>query len=217
MSRLVDLSHVIEDGMVTYPGLPAPVVSDHLSREASHGVYAEGYEFHIGRIEMVANTGTYLDVPSHRFAEGHDLSGLALETVADVPGVCVASAGPSLGIELVEGIDVADHAVLFATGWDRHWRTDAYGDRSHPFVSEELAAVLVERGAALVGIDSVNIDSTVDGRRPIHTALLAAGIPVIEHLSGLGELVGRPFRFTAVPPKVRGLGTFPVRAFAVVD
>lgn len=217
MSRLVDLSHVIEDGMVTYPGLPAPAVSDHLSREASHSVYADGYEFHIGRIDMVANTGTYLDVPSHRFADGHDLSGLALERVVDLPGTCIGSRGPELGPELVEGLDVAGSAVLFATGWDRHWRTDAYGDLSHPFVSAPLAARLVERGAALVGIDSVNIDSTVDGARPVHTALLGAGIPVVEHLTGLADLVGRSFRFTATPPSVRGLGTFPVRAFAVVD
>lgn len=217
MSRLVDLSHVIEHGMVTYPGLPAPAISDHLSRDASHGVYAEGYEFHIGRIDMVANTGTYLDVPSHRFADGHDLSGLALERVVDLPGVCVASSGPSLGAELVDGVDVEGRAVLFATGWDQHWRTDRYGDVSHPFVAEALAERLVDGGAALVGIDSVNIDATADGRRPIHTALLAAGIPVVEHLTGLADLVGRSFRFTAVPPKVRGLGTFPVRAFAVVE
>jgi kynurenine formamidase len=203
--------------MVTYPGLPAPSISDHLSRDASHDVYAEGYEFHIGRIDMVANTGTYLDTPSHRFADGHDLSGLALEKVADLPGVCVASAGPSLEPELLDGVDVEGCAVLFATGWDQHWRTDGYGDPSHPFVSEALAALLVGRGAVLVGIDSVNIDSTLDGRRPVHTALLEAGIPVVEHLTGLGDLVDRSFRFTAVPPKVRGLGTFPVRAFAVVD
>jgi arylformamidase len=217
MSRLVDLSHVIEHGMVTYPGLPAPSFSDHLSREASRSVYAEGYEFQIGRIDMVTNTGTYLDVPFHRFADGHDLTGLSLERVADVPGVCVASAGPGLGADLVEGVDVEGRAVLFATGWDRHWRTDAYGDPSHPYVTVELARTLVERGAALVGIDSVNIDSTVGGERPIHTALLEAGIPVVEHLTGLGDLVGRSFRFTAVPPKVRGLGTFPVRAFAALD
>lgn len=217
MSRIVDLSHVIEHGMVTYPGLPAPIVSDHLSRAASHDVYAEGYEFHIGRIDMVANTGTYLDVPSHRFADGHDLSGLALERVVDVAGVCVASAGPELGAELVDGVDVEGRAVLFATGWDQHWRTDRYGDASHPFVSVALADALVARGAAVVGIDSVNVDGTADGARPVHTALLGAGIPVVEHLTGLGDLVGRPFRFSAVPPKVRGLGTFPVRAFAVVE
>jgi arylformamidase len=217
VSRLVDLSHVIEHGMVTYPGLPAPAFSDHLSREASRSIYAEGYEFQIGRIDMVANTGTYLDVPFHRFADGHDLAGLELERVADVPGVCVGSAGPALGVELVDGVDVAGRAVLFATGWDQHWRTDAYGDASHPYVTVELARVLVEQGAALVGIDSVNIDSTVGGERPIHTVLLDAGIPVVEHLTGLGDLVGQTFRFTAVPPKVRGIGTFPVRAFALVD
>jgi arylformamidase len=142
---------------------------------------------------------------------------LPLERVADVAGVCVASAGPALGADLVDGLDVQGRAVLFATGWDRHWRTDAYGDPSHPHVTVELARTLVEGGAALVGIDSVNIDSTVGGERPIHTVLLEAGVPVVEHLTGLGDLVGRSFRFTAVPPKVRGVGTFPVRAFAIVD
>jgi len=217
VSRFVDLSHVIEHGMVTYPGLPAPVIADHLSREASREVYAPGYEFHIGRIDMVANTGTYLDTPSHRYADGHDLSGLALDAVADVQGVCIATSDQEIGVEVLDGLDVGGCAVLLATGWDTHWRTDTYGDPSHPFVSEALAHGLVERGAALVGIDSVNIDGTADKARPVHSILLEAGIPVVEHLTGLADLVGRSFRFSAVPPKVRGLGTFPVRAYAVVE
>ena len=207
---IVDLSHPFGHGTVTYPGLPGPVVSDHLTREASRERYAPGVEFQIGRIEMVANTGTYLDTPFHRYADGHDLSGLDLARVVDVPGVAVE------GVDHGD-IDVAGRAVLFHTGWDRHWDTESYGDPSHPYLAPEAAEWLIEGGAAVVGIDSVNIDSTVGGERPIHSALLAAGIPIVEHLTRLGALVGRPFRFTAAPPAIVGMGTFPVRAVAVVD
>jgi kynurenine formamidase len=207
---IVDLSHPFGHGTITYPGLPGPVVSDHLSREASRERYAAGVEFQIGRIEMVANTGTYLDTPFHRYADGHDLSGLDLSRVVDVPGTVIE------GVEHGE-VDVAGRAVLFHTGWDRHWDTESYGDPSHPYLAPETADRLIEGGAAVVGIDSVNIDSTVGGERPIHSALLAAGIPIVEHLTNLASLVGRSFRFTAAPPAVVGMGTFPVRAVAVLD
>ena len=210
MSEIVDLSHPFGDGTITYPGLPAPVIGDHLSREASRERYAPGVEFQIGRIEMVSNTGTYLDTPFHRYPEGHDLSGLDLTRVVDVPGLVIE--GTVLGRE-----DVAGRAVLFHTGWDEHWATDRYGEPSHPYLAPETADALVAGGAAVVGIDSVNIDSTVTGARPIHSALLAAGIPIVEHLRGLGQLTGRTFRFTAAPPAVVGMGTFPVRALAVCD
>jgi kynurenine formamidase len=216
MARLIDLSHVVEAGMVTYPGLPGPTITDHLSRADSKANYAPGTEFLIGRIDMVGNTGTYLDTPFHRFDGGSDLADLALDDVADLPGVCIEATTSDIGPVAVEGVDLAGKAVLFATGWDRHWGTDTYGDPSHPFVNEELVGRLVEGGAVLVGIDSVNIDDTRGGERPAHTGLLGAGIQVVEHLTGLASLVGREFRFFAVPPKVRGFGTFPVRAFAVV-
>jgi kynurenine formamidase len=203
--------------MVTYPGLPGPVITEHLSREGSVSRYDEGTTFSIGRIDMVANTSTYLDVPFHRFEAGHDLSGLPLERVADLAGLLVSNVGPELGPELMGDLQVNGKAVLFATGWDRHWRTDDYGDPEHPFVNEELAQALVSAGAALVGIDSVNIDDTRGGSRPAHTTLLEAEIPVVEHLSGLDQLAGVDFRFFAVPPKVVDFGTFPVRAFAIVD
>jgi arylformamidase len=209
MAEVVDLSHPFGHGTITYPGLPGPAISDHLSRPASRERYAPGVEFQIGRIDMVANTGTYLDTPFHRYPDGHDLSGLDLSRVVDVPGVVVE--GTDLSDE-----DVAGRAVLFATGWDRHWGTDAYGDPAHPCLSHGAADRLIEAGVALVGIDSVNIDSTVGGERPIHSALLAAGVPIVEHLTNLGTLVGRSFRFTAAPPAVVGMGTFPVRAVAVV-
>jgi kynurenine formamidase len=213
---LLDLSHTIEAGMVTYPGLPGPVISDHLSRVDSRANYAPGTEFLIGRIDMVGNTGTYLDTPFHRFAGGPDLAALALEDVADLPGVCIEAAGPDIGPEAVADVELAGKAVLFATGWDRHWGTDTYGDPSHPFVNADLVESLVEGGAVLVGIDSVNIDDTRGGDRPAHTGLLAGGIQVVEHLTGLDALVGNEFRFFAVPPKVSGFGTFPVRAFAII-
>jgi arylformamidase len=216
MATLIDLSHTIEAGMITYPGLPGPVISDHLSRLDSRANYEPGTEFLIGRIDMVGNTGTYLDTPFHRFEGGSDLAGLALDDVADLPGLCIEALGPEIGPHAVQGLDLTGKAVLLATGWDRHWGADEYGDPSHPFVSADLVESLVDGGAVLVGIDSVNIDDTRGGARPAHSGLLAAGIQVVEHLTGLGSLVGRDFRFFAVPPKVSGFGTFPVRAFAVV-
>lgn len=202
--------------MITYPGLPAPVVGEHLSREESRAHYAEGTQFLIGTIEMVGNTGTYLDTPFHRFDGGYDLATLDLATVADVPGVCLTVGDAAIGPSVLDGIDVAGRAVLFHTGWDRHWRTDAYGDTEHPHLSEAAVARLVEGGASLVGIDSVNIDDTRGGDRPAHSGLLGAGIPVVEHLTRLGLVTGQSFRFFAVPPKVIGFGTFPVRAFALI-
>jgi kynurenine formamidase len=166
---------------------------------------------------MIANTGTYLDTPFHRFETGFDLAGLPLERVANLPGVCVETTDPELGPGCVDGLDIRGRAVLFQTGWDRHWRTERYGDPDHPFVSSALTEALVSGGAALVGIDSVNIDDTRGSARPVHTGLLEAGIPVVEHLTGLAALVGLAFRFFAVPPMVVDLGTFPVRAFALAD
>jgi len=217
MFRLIDLSHPIKAGMTTYPGMPGPIITDYLSRADSRGRYDPGIEFSIGRIEMIANTGTYLDTPFHRFESGFDLAGLPLEKVADLPGICVRSPGPELGADVLYDVDVAGRAVLFVTGWDRHWRTERYGDASHPYVSAGLVDALVAGGAALVGIDSVNIDDTRGGGRPAHTGLLEAGIPVVEHLTGLDQLTDHEFRFFAVPPLIQGLGSFPVRAFAVVD
>lgn len=216
--RVHDLSHRIADGTITYPGLPAPAISDHLSREGSRGRYAPGVEFQIGRIDMVANTGTYLDVPFHRRADGHDLADLDPGRVVDVAGLVVDARGTvAVGPDLLADHDVADRAVLVLTGWDARWGTDGYGDEANPHLTAAAARVLADAGAAVVGIDSVNIDALSDGERPAHTALLDAGVPIVEHLTGLAALVGAPFRFTALPPAVVGMGTFPVRAVAVVD
>jgi kynurenine formamidase len=216
---LVDLSHTVESGMVTYRGLPAPLVRDYLSRADSRGRYAPGTEFHIARIEMVANTGTYLDSPFHRYAGGADLADLPLERLAGLPAVVVRApheAGRAVGATAFAGLDVAGKAVLIHTGWDRHWRTDRYFE-GHPYLTADAARHLVAAGAALVGIDSLNIDSTDDLERPVHTLLLGAAIPIVEHLCRLDRLPDAPCRFTAVPVKVKGCGSFPVRAFAELE
>jgi kynurenine formamidase len=218
--RLVDLSHPIHAGMTTYPGLPAPEIASHLTRADSRRVYAPGTEFDIGRITMVGNTGTYLDSPFHRYADGVDLAGLPLESLVDLPTVVLSVADRAIDAEhlagsRLTGSGVAGLAVLLHTGWDRHWRTEAYGAGA-PYLTAAGARWLADRGAVLVGIDSVNIDSTEGGERPAHSTLLAAGIPVVEHLTGLGALPVTGARFTAVPPPVAGFGTFPVRAYAAL-
>ena len=218
-NRLIDLSHTVEDGMITYRGLPAPIVCDYLSREASTEHYADGTTFQIGKIEMVANTGTYLDSPFHRYADGKDLSELPLTSLADLNAIVVRvspNGQREIGSEVFENSDVARKAVLIQTGWDRHWRTDQYFE-GHPFVTRAAAELLRERGATLVGIDSYNIDDTADLARPVHSILLAADIPIVEHMCGLEQLPDEGFRFSAVPVKIRGFGTFPVRAFAVLS
>lgn len=205
---------------MTYKGLPAPVICDFLSREESRSHYAEGTEFHIGKIEMVANTGTYIDSPFHRFADGADLSELALEQMAHLEGVLVRLSpnhGRMIDAGSFAGLDVRGKAVLVNCGWSRHWKSDQYFE-GHPFLTENAAHLLKEGGATLVGIDSYNIDDTADGRRPVHTTLLGANILIVEHMCNLEQIpADQPFRFYAVPVKVKAFGTFPVRAFAQID
>jgi kynurenine formamidase len=218
--KLVDVSHSIEHGMITYKGLPAPVISDYLSREESQSRYAPGTEFHIGKIEMVANTGTYLDSPFHRYARGKDLAGLDLYSLANLDGIvvrCVDRSDPEITQEFFGALDVKDKAVLVHTGWDKHWRTEEYASGNHPYLTEGAATYLAQNGAALVGIDSFNIDGTREGTRPAHSVLLGHDIPIVEHMCGLGELPDRGFKFFAVPAKVRQFGTFPVRAFGLIS
>jgi kynurenine formamidase len=215
---LVDLSHVVTDGMVTYKGLPGPHICDFLSREQSAANYDDGSTFQIGRIDMVANTGTYVDVPSHRFADGKDLSVVGVEAFAHLPAIVVRhpfETGLAVEVGAFEGLDVQGLAVLVATGWDRHWGHDSY-HHDHSFLTVEAAERLIAGGAALVGIDSHNIDDTRVRTRPVHTALLGAGIVICEHMTNLGALPDSGFHFTAAPPKVKGMGTFPVRAYAVL-
>jgi kynurenine formamidase len=214
----IDLSHTVEDGMVTYPGLPAPVIGDFLSRAQSRAHYAPGTEFQIGQLTMCANTGTYLDSPFHRYADSDDLAALPLDRLADLDAVrvnLVGSADRGIGPLQLLPYDLADKAVLIHTGWDRHWRTDRYF-QGHPFLTEPAARHLLHQGAVLVGIDSLNIDDTASRERPVHSTLLAAGIPICEHLTNLGALPTDGFRFSSVPVKVKGMGTFPVRAYATI-
>lgn len=218
-ARHIDLSHAVEDGMVTYRGLPAPIVCDHMSREQSRAHYAHGTEFQIGKITLVANTGTYIDAPYHRHADGKDVSEFDLDEVAGLDGVVVRVSGMdgrAIDRRTFLPIDVRGKAVLVHTGWDRHWRTDRYFE-GHPFLTADAADHLRDAGARLVGIDSLNIDDTVGGERPVHTTLLGAGIPIVEHLCRLEQLPGEGFRFSAVPVKVKGMGTFPVRAYATLE
>ena len=215
--KLIDLSHPIEEGMVTYPGLPGPVLGTQLSREASRERFRGQAEFHIGRIDMVANTGTYLDAPFHRFEGGADIGQLPLESLAGLRGIVVRTRQRALERGDIESVDLRGAALLVHTGWSRHWRTEAYGRADHPFVSRDASEFLGGSGVALVGIDSVNIDDMADPSRPAHTFLLKNGIPVVEHLTNLEALGDRPFTFFAVPAPVRGIGTFPVRAFALSE
>ncbi len=202
--------------MVTYPGLPGPVVGTHLSREAAELAYGPGVTFHIGMINICTNTGTYLDVPFHRFADGHDLAELSLERVVAVPAICLDVRGnTAIEIDADELRGVAGHAVLVRTDHSVHFGRPEYGS-NHPYLTAETAQALVEAKVACVGIDSLNIDSTDDMQRPVHTTLLGAGVPIIEHLTNLAELPGSGFTFTAVPPKIENAGTFTVRAYATI-
>jgi kynurenine formamidase len=215
---LIDLSHTVEHGMTTYPGLPGPVVCDFLTREASRATYAEGVTFHIGRIEMIANTGTYVDAPFHRYPGGIDLAELPLERLANLPGVVVDVTGGEreIGPEHFDGLDLEGRAVLVCTDGARHWRTERYGVDA-PYLNEAAASYLLGKGVAFVGIDGINVDDRRDPSRPVHSILLGGGVPIGEHLRGLEALPQTGFRFHAVPVKVRGLGTFPVRAYGVTE
>ena len=215
-NRYVDLSHVIENGTVSHRGIPAPIICDYLSRESSRSRYAAGTEFHIAKIEMVANTGTYVDCPFHRFADGSDFSQIGIEQFADIDAIVVRAENrdsPAVGVEYFRGLEICNRAVLVHTGWDRHWNTPAYLGE-HPFLSAEAASYLRDCGVKLVGIDSMNIDDTRGNTRPVHSALLGAGILIAEHLCNLAALPDDGFAFSAIPPKFKGVGTFPVRAMA---
>jgi kynurenine formamidase len=217
--RLIDVSHTVEDGMVTYKGLPAPIVCDYLSREESRKLYAPGVEFQIGKIEMVANTGTYLDSPFHRYTDGADLADLPLERLASLDAIVLRwdqGQGRAITAEALRRLDVRGKAVLIHTGWDAHWRTVQYFEE-HPFLTADAAAWLRDHEVALVGIDSLNIDDISDLYRPVHSTLLRAAIPIVEHLTRLEQLPDSGFRFFAVPVKFRGVGTFPVRAFGLIE
>lgn len=219
MSQMIDVSHAIEHGLVTYKGLPAPVISDFLSRDASREHYSSGTEFHIGRIDMVANTGTYIDSPFHRYADGRDLSELPLTSLANLDGITIRvsnNTSRAVNSDMFEGLDLERKAVLIHTGWAVNWKSEVYFE-NHPFITADAALTLVKARAALVGIDSYNIDDTADLQRPAHSILLESGIPIVEHMCNLESLPDGGYRFFAVPVKVKAFGTFPVRAFGIID
>lgn len=218
MTRLLDLSHTIEDGLITYKGLPAPIICDYLSREASKQHYEEGTSFHIGMIEMCSNTGTYLDAPFHRYESGKDLSELDLEQLAGLAAVCVEVSQDvtEIGAEFFFDLDLKDKAVLVKTQWSRHWNTEQYYE-GHPYLTEKAACYLRDQAVKLVGIDSYNIDDVSGDARPVHTILLGADILIVEHMCQLEQLPEKGFKFYAVPIKVKEFGTFPVRAFAEIE
>ncbi|CAN5216925.1 hypothetical protein BH09ACT1_BH09ACT1_14570 [soil metagenome] len=219
---IVDVSHTVRAGLVTYPGLPVPTITPHLTREDSVGHYAPGTEFAMDVITMIGNTGTYLDSPYHRYAGGADLAALSLDSLVDLPTEVFHLA--DLGVRgipasVFAGRSLAGKAVLLDTGWSQHFGRPEYATDA-PFLTSEGVDVLVAAGVLLVGIDSLNIDDTElsvadgGGERPAHSGFLAAGIHVVEHLTNLAALPESGATFTAVPPKVEGFGTFPVRAFA---
>jgi len=212
--RFIELSHSIEDGMETYPGIPAPRIKSFLSRDDAEKSYAPGTRFMITALDMVANTGTYIDAPYHRYDDGDDMEALSLESVANVPGLCVRTNDRRIGPAVFDGLPLAGKAVLVATGWSQHWGRKSYA-ADYPFLDRACGELLVDAGAVLVGIDSPNIDDNTDGERPLHSTLLRAGIPIVEHLTGLSGLPASGFRFFAVPPPIKGFTSFPVRAFAL--
>lgn len=219
LMKIIDLSHTIENGLITYKGLPAPVICDYLSREQSRQVYDEGTEFQIGKIEMVANTGTYIDCPFHRYEHGKDFAALPAHLFTDIEGVKISipyHQQKTIDATYFGNMNLKGKAVLVHTGWSEHWRTDAYFE-NHPYLTEDAAIVLREQGVRLVGIDSHNIDNTAKKSRPVHSILLAQEIFIVEHLCNLDQLPSNGFRFTALPPKLKGMGTFPVRAIAKID
>jgi kynurenine formamidase len=213
MKRLFDLSHTIEHGMITYKDLPAPIICDYLSREDSRKIYEDGTTFQIGKIEMVSNTGTYIDVPFHRYENGKDMNDMELERFVNIPAIVIQTSEMSIGPEVFSKHDVKNKAVLVNTNWSQHWQTDKYFE-GHPFLTKEAAEYLKTNGVKIVGIDSHNIDDTRGKSRPVHTILLGAEILIVEHLCNLESISGAEVLFTAVPPKFKGVGTFPVRAFA---
>lgn len=214
--NLIDLSHTIEDGLITYKGLPAPIICDYLSREESRKKYAKGTEFQIAKIEMVANTGTYIDCPFHRYADGRDFSQIGLDRFADLDAVVIRvpfSESLKITEAHIKSYEIKNCAVLFHTGWDRYWNTEKYFEYN-PHLTKDAAEYLKEARVKLVGIDSLNIDDAMQNSRPVHTILLGAEILIVEHLCNLHALPENGFKFSAIPPKFKGIGSFPVRAMA---
>lgn len=218
MPEIIELSQTVRHGEVTYPGLPAPEICDFWTREESAKNYQDEESFQIGKITMVANTGTYLDAPFHRYEDGPDLAAIKPESFAELAGICIkaGSSVKAIGREYFEGLDLTGKAVLVCTGWDKHWATEQYAKDS-PYLTAGAAEFLIQQKVKLVGIDSINIDDIGINKRPVHSLLLAEGILIIEHMTKLNKLPSAGFTFHAAPAPVEGMGTFPVRAYAVLQ
>ncbi len=219
MIRLVDLSHILEPDMPSYPGLPVPQFRTWYTHteSASRGSYEPGTTFQIAVYEIGGNTGTYVDAPFHRYPQGEDFVELALAKLANLAGVVVTVLREgAIGPEVFQGLDVKGKAVLVRTDWSQRWGGTDYF-HSGPFLTADACRLLEESQAALVGIDCANIDDMGDLTRPAHTILLGAGIPIVEHLCALEQLPADNFRFFAVPPAIKGGTSFPVRAFAICE
>lgn len=218
MSKLIDLSHTIDENTITYKGLPAPIICDYISREASKQHYAKGTSFQIGKVDMVVNSGTYIDAPFHRFAEGKDIASIDIDQVADITAIkiLIPDSEQKIGKHYFEGKDLTGKAVIIQTNWSRHWNTDNYFE-GYPYLSVRAAEYLKQKKAVLVGIDSLNVDDNTTDERPVHTILLGAGILIVEHLCNLDKVPVEEFKFFATPVKIKGAGSFPVRAFAKIS
>jgi arylformamidase len=217
--RIIELSHPIEPGMPTYPGLPEPEWSTFTSREASAQRLGTGVSFDIGALSIVANTGTYVDTPWHYHEGMADLATMPADRLVDVPIVVVAvPGGGPIGPEaLGEPGRLSGAAVLLHTGWSKHWGSAEYtAEGRTPHLTAGAVLALLQARPALVGLDAHNVDDTRDPTRPAHHGLLRAGIPILEHLTGLDAVPETGARLTALPPPIRGLGSFPVRAVAVL-
>ena len=217
--KIIDLSHTIENGLITYKGLPAPIICDYLSREQSRNVYEQGTEFQIGKIEMVANTGTYIDCPFHRYEHGRDFAALPAQLFTDIEGIKISvpyQKQKAIDASYFTNVKLKNKAVLVHTGWSEHWRSDTYFE-NHPYLTDDAAIFLRDNGVRLVGIDSHNIDDTAKKSRPVHSTLLKQEIFIVEHLCNMDQIPSDGFSFTALPPKLKGMGTFPVRAIAKVE
>lgn len=216
MPRFIEVSHPIDAGMKTYPGLPEPRAETLLDYEPSRQHYGDQAEFFIASLHLCGNTGTYVDSPCHRFRGAADLARLPLDRLAHLPVAVVDATDYSnrgIGPDVFRGLDLRARAVLIRTEWSRHWRTDAYFD-PHPFLTAGACDRLLDAGAVFVGIDSLNIDDIQNHARPAHTKLLGAGVPVCEHMTNLAAASAGGY-LHAVPIAWKGGASFPVRAYVV--
>lgn len=218
----IDLSHSIENGTVTYPGDPPALIELTLDRKLTSklngGGTTSGVE--INTIKMVSTSGTYIDAPYHVFEDGKKIKDYPIEKLVNLPSIVVKIPENRnyFDVQDISGINVKGKAVLFFSGHDKFFMTPEYG-KNAPYLTIELANILVEKGAIFVGIDSPLIDNMEKQSElgiPVHYKLLGADIPICEDLANLELLPTDGFTITALPAKV-ALESFPARVFATVS